>query len=50
MVARTLGFKSTSSKLREVIDKTLKGMTQEGVVEVRDEKLFPATVTEIKAG
>ena len=40
LVARTLGFKSTSSKLRNVIERTLQGMTQQGMVEVRDEKLL----------
>ena len=49
LVARTLGFKATSSKLREVIEKVLQGMTQEGAVEVRDEKVFLATLSEIRA-
>jgi very-short-patch-repair endonuclease len=49
MVARTLGFRATSSKLREQVEKTLQGMIQQGAVEVRDDKLFPAPGLGIKA-
>jgi very-short-patch-repair endonuclease len=49
-VARTLGFKSTSAKLRGVIEKALQGMVQQGSIEVREEKLYAATALEIKAG
>ena len=49
-VARTLGFKSTSSKLRGVIEKTLHGMAEQGAVEAREDKLYAATSSEIRAG
>ena len=50
LLARSLGFKATSAKLRSVIETTLQGMIQKGDVEIRDEKLFTATVCEIRAG
>jgi very-short-patch-repair endonuclease len=50
LVARALGFKATSPKLRDVIEKTLRGMTQQGAVALRDGKLFPATASEIREG
>jgi hypothetical protein len=44
-----LGFKTTSSKLRHILEKTLQEMIHRGAVEVRDEKLFVGTA-EIQAG
>ncbi len=40
MVARLLGFKTTTPKLKEAIDAVVAGMVEQGQVSVRDGKLF----------
>jgi very-short-patch-repair endonuclease len=40
MVARLLGFKATTTKLKEAIDAVVAGLIERGQVSVRDEKLF----------
>jgi very-short-patch-repair endonuclease len=41
MVARLIGFKATSAKLKEVIQKVLSNAISQHVIILRDEKLFP---------
>jgi hypothetical protein len=40
MIARVLGFKATSAKLKDLIEKVLTHMIEENAVSLRDEKLF----------
>jgi hypothetical protein len=40
MVAKVLGFKATSAKLKNLIEKTLARMLEENRLTLRDEKLF----------
>jgi hypothetical protein len=40
MVARALGFKATSQRMKETVDATLTNMLEENAVIVRDQKLF----------
>ncbi|MGP0063183.1 MAG: DUF3320 domain-containing protein [Isosphaeraceae bacterium] len=40
MIAKILGFKATSAKLKDLIEKVLTRMIEENAVSVRDEKLF----------
>ncbi len=40
MVARLLGFKTTTAKLKEVIDAAVARLIEQGQVSVRDDKLF----------
>jgi hypothetical protein len=40
MVGRVLGFKATSPKLKELVEKVLTSMVEAGEVVSRDEKLF----------
>jgi very-short-patch-repair endonuclease len=40
MVSKVLGFKTTSSKLKELVDKTLTSMLEAGDITSRDDKLF----------
>jgi hypothetical protein len=42
MVSRVFGFKSTSPKIKELVDKTLLSMHEAGDVVSRDDKLFLA--------
>jgi hypothetical protein len=42
MVSRVFGFKSTSAKVKELVDKTLTSMHEAGDVVSRDDKLFLA--------
>jgi very-short-patch-repair endonuclease len=41
MVAKVLGFKATSAKLRDVIEKSVAHMLEQSMLVLRDEKLFP---------
>jgi hypothetical protein len=41
-VAKVLGFKATSAKLKDVIEKILARMLEENTLILRDEKLFVA--------
>lgn len=45
LVGRALGFKTTSAKLREVIENVLSSMLEKGEVALRDEKLFLTDLT-----
>jgi Protein of unknown function (DUF3320) len=42
VVGRVLGFKTTSAKLKDMVDKVLTSMLEKGEVVSRDEKLFLA--------
>jgi very-short-patch-repair endonuclease len=42
MVSRVLGFKTTSAKVKELVEKTLASMHEAGVIVSRDDKLFLA--------
>ena len=42
MVSRVFGFKSTSPKVKELVDRTLSSMHEAGDVVLRDDKLFLA--------
>jgi hypothetical protein len=41
LIAKILGFKATSAKLKDLIEKELARMVEENFVRLRDEKLFP---------
>ncbi len=41
MVARLLGFKTTTAKLKDAIDAVVARLIEQGQVSVRDDKLFP---------
>jgi hypothetical protein len=40
VVAKVLGFKATSPKLKDAIEKVLARMLEENVITLRDDKLF----------
>lgn len=49
-VARILGFKATSPKLKGMIENALQRITREGAVEMRDDKLFIGAASDARAG
>jgi hypothetical protein len=42
MVARAIGFKAASAKLKDVIEKAVVHTIDENKIVLRDEKLFPS--------
>jgi hypothetical protein len=50
LVARALGFRVTSAKLKDGIERTLERMIEEQTVALRDEKLFEGSGSESRAG